>query len=100
LTGLVAGFIGGVLLGALFFGGLWLTARRLVESPRPGLLLLGSYLLRLALVGVGFYGVLRTWGTPAVFAALLGLLVTRVLLVRRLAGDPSGDAAPTNPSTG
>lgn len=103
---LVAGFVVGVVMGGLFFGGLWVTAGRVVESSRPGVLLLGSYLIRLALVGAGFYGVLSVWGIPPVFAALLGLLLTRVVLLRRLAvassesGEPRSDAEPPTPSNG
>jgi len=47
-------FAAGLLLGALFFGGLWWTVRRGVASPRPALWFFGSMLLRMAIALSGF----------------------------------------------
>ena len=46
---ILAGVVG-VLLGALFFGGLWWTVRKSVSSQRPALWFFGSFLLRMSLV--------------------------------------------------
>ena len=40
----------GVLLGAIFFGGLWLTVRKGVSSKQPALWFFGSLLLRMSIV--------------------------------------------------
>ena len=40
-------FIAGLILGTLFFGGLWLTVKRLVASTRPALLVLGLSLIHI-----------------------------------------------------
>ena len=45
----------GVLLGAIFFGGLWLTVRIGVSSKQPALWFFGSLLLRMSLALAGFY---------------------------------------------
>ena len=45
----------GVLLGAIFFGGLWWTVRKGVSSQRPALWFLGSLLLRMSIALAGFY---------------------------------------------
>ena len=45
----------GVLLGAIFFGGLWLTVRIGVSSKQPALWFFGSLLLRISLALAGFY---------------------------------------------
>ena len=45
---------GGFGLGLLFFGGLWLTVKKGLASPRPALLFLASSLLRTAIVIGGF----------------------------------------------
>jgi F1F0 ATPase subunit 2 len=45
----------GVLLGALFFGGLWWTVRNGISSPRPALWFLGSLLVRTSVALAGFY---------------------------------------------
>jgi F1F0 ATPase subunit 2 len=45
----------GILLGAIFFGGLWWTVRHGVLSGHPGLWFVGSMLLRITIVMTGFY---------------------------------------------
>ena len=46
----------GLLLGALFFGGLWWTVIRAVSSQRPALWFFGSsLLLRMSITLAGFY---------------------------------------------
>lgn len=47
--------VAGLFLGAIFFGGLWWTVRKVVSSPRPALWFLGSLLLRMGVVLAGFY---------------------------------------------
>lgn len=78
--------LAGAGLGLLFFGGLWYTIQQLPHSRRPALLLLGSFVLRLSLTLFGFYLILG--GTAAavdrLLAALLGFLLVRLLLTRRL----------------
>ncbi len=45
----------GAALGGVFFGGLWWTVRKGVLSPHPVLWFLGSLLVRMSIVLVGFY---------------------------------------------
>jgi len=47
--------IAGIILGAVFFGGLWLTVKKAVGSKYAALWILFSSLLRTAIVLVGFY---------------------------------------------
>ena len=47
--GLFLALAAGLLLGAMFFGGLWWTVRRAVSSGCPALWFAGSLLLRLGL---------------------------------------------------
>ncbi|NVN84935.1 MAG: ATP synthase subunit I [Rhodopseudomonas sp.] len=51
---LAPAFAAGLLLGAMFFGGLWWTVRRGISSPRPALWFFGSMLLRMAIALTGF----------------------------------------------
>lgn len=79
----VAG-VSGMALGAFFFGGLWWTVRASVSSPRPGLLVFVSLLLRLGVTLAGFYLVAGGhW--QRLIACLLGFVVARVIIVRYLA---------------
>src|SRR5664280_2249561 len=52
---MILAFIGGLLLGTIFFGGLWLTVRKLVISKIPALWVLGSFILRVSITLIGFY---------------------------------------------
>jgi len=80
----------GALLGALYFGGLWLTVRRLPTLDHPMLWLLASTLTRLALVLAAFFVVSQghwSW----LLACLAGFVAVRIVLVRRArpAGPPA-----------
>ena len=55
LLSLAVPLAAGLILGAMFFGGLWWTVIHAVSSKRPSLWLLGSKLLRMGIVLGGFY---------------------------------------------
>jgi F1F0 ATPase subunit 2 len=77
---ILAGVVG-VLLGALFFGGLWWTVRKSVSSQRPALWFFGSFLLRMSLVLVGFYWVAGgQW--ERLLACLVGFILARLIVMR------------------
>ena len=71
--------VAGAALGALFFGGLWWTVRKLVSSTQPALWLLGSLLLRTSLAVAGFY-VVSGGRWDRLLACLLGFALARVLV--------------------
>ncbi len=78
---LLTDFILGSVLGVFFFGGLWLTVRRLEEFQHPVVVTLGSFIVRTAVVVGGFYLMLdRGWQGVAV--GLLGFLIVRMILIR------------------
>jgi F1F0 ATPase subunit 2 len=72
----------GLLLGAIFFGGLWWTVRKGVSSKHPALWFLGSMSLRIGLVLLGFYYVGRgDWRRLA--ACLSGFVIARFIVISR-----------------
>ena len=77
----------GVLLGAVFFGGLWWTVVRGVTSRRPALWFIGSKLLRMGIALGGFYlvggGSWQRW-----LLCLLGFVLAR-LVTWRLIRSPA-----------
>ena len=85
LTLALAG-MAGLLLGAIFFGGLWWTVRLGVTSKRPALLFLGSMLLRTGVVIAGFY-VVSDGHWQRLLACLFGFAIAR-FIVMRLTGPP------------
>ena len=52
---MILAFIVGLLLGTIFFGGLWVTVRKLATSKMPALWFLGSFFLRVSITLIGFY---------------------------------------------
>lgn len=76
----------GILLGVMFFGGLWWTVRKGVASRRPALWFFGSLVLRMSLALAGFYFVSGGhW--ERLLVCLLGFVAAR-LAVTRLSRPP------------
>ncbi len=73
----------GAALGLFYFGGLWLTVRRLTTARHLALWMLGSFLIRNLLVAVGFYPVVLQGWQAALFC-LVGFIVIRFILIRRI----------------
>ena len=95
---LALALVGGLLLGAIFFGGLWWTVRRGVFSKTPALWFLGSMLLRMGIVLAGFYFVGRSDWRQLV-ACLFGFIIAR-FIVMRLTRTPSEHTRSTSKEAG
>ena len=81
----VWGFAAGMGIGALYFGGLWLTVSQVDCARQPYFLLAVSFVVRLAAVLAVFY-LLLPQGWVVLAAALVGLLVARQLWLRAKGG--------------
>ena len=79
--------VAGLLLGGMFFSGLWWTVRQGVSSPRPAAWFLGSVLVRTGILLAGFYYVSGGHG-DRLLACLLGFVIAR-FLVMWLTGPPA-----------
>jgi F1F0 ATPase subunit 2 len=78
---LALAWVGGLLIGTFFFGGLWWTVRRALTSPQPALWIFGSLLLRLGVSMGGFYFVGGgRW--ERLLLCLLGFVVVRFVVTR------------------
>ncbi len=83
---LLLAWFAGLLLGIVFFGGLWWTVRKGILSQQPLLWFLGSLIVRMSTVLVGFYLVGRGhW--ERLLACLIGFMIAR-LIVTRFSGPP------------
>jgi F1F0 ATPase subunit 2 len=81
ITGILSAVLAGVLLGVLFFGGLWWTVRKTLSSTQAGLWFSGSFLVRTAVVLVGFYFVGQgDW--RRITGCIAGFLGARLCVVR------------------
>lgn len=85
-VGLAGALITGVVLGTMFFGGLWWTVRQGVSAERPALWFLGSLLLRTGIVLAGFY-VVAAGHWERLLLCLLGFVIAHVI-VTRFTGPP------------
>ena len=73
--------VAGVLLGAVFYGGLWWTVRRGISSDRVAFWFFGSLLLRMGLALAGFYFVADgDW--QRLLLCLLGFFMARLAVTR------------------
>ena len=73
--------VAGLLLGAIFFAGLWWTVRKGVSSQQPALWFFGSLVLRMSIVLAGFYFVgRRDW--ERMVACLFGFVMARFMVLR------------------
>ncbi|AGF77549.1 F1/F0 ATPase, subunit 2 [Desulfocapsa sulfexigens DSM 10523] len=78
---LLLALVAGVLLGVMFFGGLWWTVRKGLASKRPAAWFLGSMLLRIGLTVAGFYFV-GGGHWQRLLLCLLGFAMARFLVTR------------------
>jgi F1F0 ATPase subunit 2 len=73
----------GFLLGILYFLGLWYTLQKLPQNGHPTLIIITSFLVRLAILLGGLFWV--TQGDALrLGVALLGLLAGRMFIMHRL----------------
>jgi F1F0 ATPase subunit 2 len=87
---LVLALMVGLLLGAIFFGGLWWTVRKSFSSKQPALWFVGSQLLRTSIALAGFYFIaLGHW--ERLLVCLLGFAPARLIVTRltRAAENPT-----------
>lgn len=73
---LLLAWVAGVLLGAVFFGGLWWTVRKGLSSKHPALWFLGSLLLRTSITVTGFCFV-ASGHWERLLVCLLGFIMAR-----------------------
>ncbi|MEJ2577104.1 MAG: ATP synthase subunit I [Gammaproteobacteria bacterium] len=82
--------VGGGLLGLVFFWGLWTTVDRLTDRRRPTLWVLGSLLLRFAVILGAFYLLVQHGRWHHVLVAAVAFALVRWWLVRHLATRRAG----------
>ena len=78
---LLPALIAGIILGILFFGGLWYTVRIGLRSKKSGLIFIVSLFLRMGIVLLGFYFVgANNW--QKMLVCLGGFLIARIVITR------------------
>lgn len=77
----LVGFIAGIVLGGIFFGGLYLTVTRLERSGNPAVLMIISLIVRMAVLLSGIY-YLSQGDWRRIVGTLAGVMVSRFILIR------------------
>ncbi len=72
--------VAGIALGIIFFGGLWLTVKKMVTAKIPALLVLGSFILRIGIVMAGFYFI-GSGNWQRLVICLLGFIAARFIVI-------------------
>jgi F1F0 ATPase subunit 2 len=78
---MILAWAAGMLLGTVFFGGLWWTVRRTTTVRQPALWFVGSMFLRTAVVLLGFY-VVSGGSWRRLLLCAVGFFMARWLVVR------------------
>lgn len=81
IINLLPAMFAGIALGIIFFGGLWFTVRKGLDSKRPALIFVVSLILRMGIVLMGFYYVgADSW--QKMLACLAGFFLARIVIIR------------------
>ena len=72
-------FLGGMLLGSTFYGGLWLTVQYGTVSKNPALWFLCSFLSRIGISLYGFYFI-SSGNWQRLLICLAGFMIARVII--------------------
>ena len=90
LLPLIPPFAAGLVLGTIFFVGLWWTIRRSIKSTNPAMLFLSSAVLRIGIVLMGFYFISNgQWQRMA--ACLVGFIMSRLAVTWFTSDKPKED---------
>jgi F1F0 ATPase subunit 2 len=77
---LILAWMAGLMLGSVFFGGLWWTVHRGVVSKQPALLFMCSFVLRMGITVSGFLLVGRgDW--KRLVMCLVGFVIARLIVI-------------------
>lgn len=71
----------GIVLGGLFFAGLWFTVKKAVQSTIPLIWFGLSFFIRISILLIGFYSISHT-SYPKLIACLLGFITARIIVLR------------------
>ncbi len=76
----ILAFVAGIALGVIFFGGLWFTVKKLITAKVPALWMVGSFILRVGMVLLGFYFIgAGNW--QRLLICLLGFIAARFIVI-------------------
>ncbi|MET4081950.1 F1F0 ATPase subunit 2 [Pedobacter sp. UYP30] len=78
---MVVALVSGLILGIIFFGGLWLTVKKSLGTAYAALWFLASSVIRTAIVLTGFYFIAQG-SLPRILISVAGFVAARFLVLR------------------
>jgi F1F0 ATPase subunit 2 len=81
IMGIMLALVTGVLLGAIYFGGLWWTVQKGISSKKAAFWFSGSMLLRTGIALTGFYFIGHDYW-ERLLMCLFGFFVARLIVER------------------
>ncbi|MBK8490875.1 MAG: ATP synthase subunit I [Saprospirales bacterium] len=75
----IVAFVLGLVLGTIFFGGLWFTVKKSVVSKTPALWIFGSFIFRVGIIMLGFYFI-SSGSWQRLLISLAGFIVARFIV--------------------
>ncbi len=70
----------GIILGIIFFGGLYLTVKKINQVKNPSVLFISSFIIRIALLLGGLYYISKK-GYLGVLFALVGIILVKFVMI-------------------
>ena len=80
ISTMILSFTGGILLGIIFFGGLWFTVKKIVAAKTPAVLVFISFIIRVAITVIGFYFI-GSGNWQKLIACMLGFIIARFIVI-------------------
>jgi len=78
---MVYSFFGGIILGLIFFGGLYYTTQKLPKAKKPALLMFSSITIRMIILVGGLYLIFSN-EISRLLIAILGVFISKYIVVK------------------
>lgn len=80
---MIVSFLIGLVLGMIYFGGLYYSTHKFNKVKRPALFMILSFTIRMSILIIGFYYLTKT-DYKNVLIGLLGVILIRIIMVFRV----------------
>ncbi len=81
--------LAGLVLGLFYFGILWITVQQIPTTKKPFILIMGSFLVRMTFLFGAFYLIVSYSDWQYLIACLIGFMLTRFVMVRKIKSTPN-----------
>jgi len=79
ILNIIITLIVGLILGTIFYAGLWFTVKKALVSKTPAIWFIGSFIIRVTITLIGFYYV-GNGNFKNLIVCLLGFIIARIVV--------------------